>query len=107
MCLNPSGTMYSIEQMEALEEAKDMIVDEDTLHIIGDPRFSGAEMRELMLCALNGPVPHDDMTPAEHQEIIRTDRMRVQARADEILEARRLVGRAQSIVRRNLDHAKV
>ena len=97
MCLEPSGTMYTIEQMEALKEAEEMITDEDTLHIIGDSRFTAAEMHGLMLCALHGPVPTDDMTPAEHQEIIRMDRGRVQVRADEILEARRLNSKARNI----------
>lgn len=100
MCIDNSGTRYSIEQMEMIDEARQLVADNQIMQIIADPRHTHEEMRELMLCALNGAIISDDATAEQRTEIMRDDRTRVQARAAEIQEARRLNSKAQNISER-------
>lgn len=97
MCIDSSGTRYSIEQMEMIDEARQLVADDQIIHIIADPRHTHEEMRELMLCALSGRDIPDDATAGQRTEIMRDDRTRVQARAAEIQEARRLNSKARNI----------
>jgi len=97
MCIDNSGTRYSIEQMEIIDEARQLVADDQIIHIIVDPRHTHEEMRELMLCALSGRDIPDDATAGQRTEIMRDDRTRVQARAAEIQEARRLNSKARNI----------
>lgn len=100
MCIYNSGTRYSIEQMEMINEARQLVADDQVMHTIADPRHTHGEMRELMLCALSGRDIPDDATAGQRTEIMRENRERVQARAAEIQEARRLNSKARNISER-------
>ena len=100
MCIDNTGTRYSIEQMEIINEARYLIAADEIVHIIANPSFNHEEMRELLLCALNGVAIPDNAGEDVRQAIMKDDITRVQAKANEIFEAKRLCGKARRIAER-------